>query len=221
MCVYACSKYYSKRVFKCVCPSHDVPTFTLSCTKKIEKKKGVPSTCRTKWGRNRKKENEGDKDPRRDFSAPCMRSARAKALYVTGTMRLDAKRFKKKKRKRKRIDKDVRRWHTHGSQKLEYSWIHGARRLLQYKKSVPRDTSRRFHRALERSAPSCKEKQNKNIYIYIGLALCHPSSLSFHIPHWFSSFWAFMTADEAVVSHLQLRPSHLRSAPLFRMFSVM
>lgn len=42
VCVYACSKYYSKRVFKCVCPSHDVPTFTLSCTKKDRKKKRCP-----------------------------------------------------------------------------------------------------------------------------------------------------------------------------------
>lgn len=35
-------------------------------------------------------------------------------------------------------------------------------------------------------------KKNKTkyiyIYIYIGPALRHPSSLGFHIPHWFSSF---------------------------------
>lgn len=128
---------------------------------------------------------------------------------------------KDSRRKKKRTDKDVRRWHTHGSQKLEYSWIHGARRLSQYKKSVPRDTSRRFHRALERSAPSCKEKQNKYIYIYwpgssspVISRLSHPSLVFFVLS-------LHDCAGEAVVSHLQLRPSHLRSAPLFRMFSVM
>lgn len=46
--VCACSKYYSKRVFKCVRPSHNVPTFTLSCTKKKNVKKSVALTRRTK-----------------------------------------------------------------------------------------------------------------------------------------------------------------------------
>lgn len=71
----------------------------------------------------------------------------------------------------------------HGSRKLEYSWIHGVGRLLQYKKSVPRKRHFSFFLPCPRALSSHCKKQ----YI-IGLALHRPSSLNFRILHRFVRF---------------------------------
>lgn len=59
VCKYVCClKYYSMRVFKRVSPSHDVPTFTLSCTKGVSLRHSSYKMKKGKKERKKKVEME-------------------------------------------------------------------------------------------------------------------------------------------------------------------
>lgn len=67
------------------------------------------------------------------------------------------------KKKRRRFQ----RWHMHGSRKLEYSWIHGVGRLLQYKKSVPRKRHFSFFLPCPRALGSHCKKNTLLAWLFI------------------------------------------------------
>lgn len=221
LCVYACSKYYSKRVFKCVRPSHNVPTFTLSCTKKNEKKKkGVLSTCRTKWGRNRKKKMKATKirgEICQHLVCALHAPRHCMSLAQCDLMQKDSR----KKKEQTKMSEDgtrtvLKSWNIAGFMVpvASRSTKNPCQETLLVVFTVP---------SSGQLLPVKKNKTKKYIYIYIywpGSSspiisrLSHPSLVFFVLS-------LHDCAGEAVISHLQLRPSHLRSAPLFRMFSVM